>query len=186
MRRKAVYRRITERLITAQEDGVDGYTATALAGSTGYHASVPVAGLWNCRSEPVKGTPEGEAPLTRLRFHRALQRGEKHFFSSEAIDEDTTKDRRWVNVEVDHHGIAPGVLLDGRIPASGLTIRIRFDDTCLPKMCWWYAEQTERERGVQPQADDPRILPVLGGGVEHTFAGQCQPRENYGISILWP
>jgi hypothetical protein len=185
MRRKAVYRRITERLVTAQEEDVDGYTASALAGSTGNHASVPVAALWGCHAEPVVDTPGDGPPLTRLRFPRALQRGEKHYFSSEAIDEDITKDRRWVNVEVDHHGIAPGSLLDGRIPTSGLTIRIRFDDACLPKVCWWYAEMTERQRGVQPRVGSPRILPITGGGVEHTFADKCQPRENHGISILW-
>jgi len=183
MRRRSVYRRITERLVTAQADGVDAYIATALAGKTGNPPDV--RGLWGCHAEHLLTSRVGEPALARLRFPRVLQRGEMHYFSSEAIDEHVTAQRRWVNVEVDHHGIAPGQLLHGCVPISGLTIRIRFDEDFLPEACWWYAEMTERERYERPSEGDPRLLTIVNGAVEYTFTQKCQPRDNYGVSILW-
>jgi hypothetical protein len=189
MRKKTVYRRITERLVTARDDNVDGYTARALAGtgwSTDAPSNIPVRALWGCRVEPVVASRAGEPMLTKLRFPKALQREEKHYFSSEAIDENITEERRWVNVEIDHHGIAPGRLWHGHVPIGGLTIRIRFDEAYLPEECWWYAEQTERERRERPALGDPHLLTVTDGTVQHTFTERCHPRENYGVSILWP
>lgn len=186
MKGRAAYRRITERLVTAQTDNVDAYMARALAGWAGDQTGLPVRALWGCRAEPIVGPRVGEPSITRLRFPTVLRRGEKHLFSSETINENPTEDRLWVNVEVDHHGIAQGRLLHGCIPISGLTIRIRFDEACLPEECWWYAEQTERERRERPPDGDPRLLTVVGGAVQHTFAERCHPREHYGISFLWP
>jgi hypothetical protein len=188
MRGRTVYRRITERLVTAREDNVDAYMAAALAGSA-HEASltdIPVRPLWGCRVETLVTTRTGEPKLTRLVFPVSLHRGQRHYFSSEAVNEELTDERLGVNVEVDHHGIAPGKLLHGQVPISGLTIRVRFDEHDVPETAWWYAEQTERERREPPPDNDPRLLTITGGAVEHTFTERCHPRENYGISFLWP
>ena len=162
--------------------------ATALAGSARDFdlTDVPVRALWGCRAEPPVASRAGEPILTRLRFPEVLRRGEKHYFSSETVNENRPEERIWVNVEVDHHGIAPGQLIHGCVPVGGLTIRIRFDETCLPEAVWWYSEATERERRERPPEGDPRLLPIVGASVEHTFTGKCHPRENYGVSLLWP
>ncbi|GHF96468.1 MULTISPECIES: hypothetical protein [Amycolatopsis] len=189
MRHKTAFRRITERLVTAQEDGVDGYLARALTGfgwSADDPSNIPVRPLWNCRLEDPVRSRTGESLVTKLRFPRPLLRNESHFFVSEAIDDHITEERRWVNVEIDHHGIAPGRLLHGHIPVSGLTIRIRFDDAELPDACWWYAEQSERQRLTPPPRDDPRRLQIIDGNVEHTFTERCHPRDNYGVAFSWP
>lgn len=187
MRGRTVYRRITERLVTARADNVDGYTARALAGTKDVDLTdIPVRALWNCRAETLVPSHPGEPVLTRLSFPTPLRRGEKHYFSSEAINEELTEERLGVNVEIDHHGIAPGQLLHGKIPISGLTIRVRFDGLHVPEKTWWYAEQTERERWTPPPSGDPRLLTIVDGGVEHTFTEKCHPRENYGVAFQWP
>ncbi|WP_245783202.1 hypothetical protein [Amycolatopsis sacchari] len=185
MEKRSVYRRITERLVTAREDGVDSYLATSLAGKSDDISGVPVRDLWGCRAEPLR-SPPGEPSLTLLRFPRALKRGESHWFSSEAIDSNTKEERLWVNVEVDHHGIAPGRLHQSQVPVAGLTIRIKFQEGYLPESCWWYAEQTERERRIRPPDGDPRLIPVTDDSVQHTFGQRCHPRESYGIALRWP
>ncbi|HEX5116684.1 MAG TPA: hypothetical protein VFW65_15935 [Pseudonocardiaceae bacterium] len=183
MKGRAVHRRITERLVTARGDDVDGYLASSIAGWHGHATDVPVRALWGCSVDtPGQST---DPALTRLVFPRTLVRDEKHYFASEAVDEDLEQDRFWVNVEVDHHGIAAGRLLYGCVPVSGLTIRIRFDGANLPRACWWYAEQTERERRTRPPDGDPHLLPIVADTVEHTFTEKCYPRENYGISLWW-
>ncbi|HEX4390332.1 MAG TPA: hypothetical protein VH084_02155 [Mycobacterium sp.] len=185
MKGRAVHHRITERLVTARENNVDAYLATSIAGWDLNVTHVPVRALWGCRVEPP--TPaRGKGPvLTRLVFPLVLHRDEKHYFASEAVDENLEEERLWVNVEVDHHGIAAGTLLHGCIPVSGLTIRIRFDEDEVPEACWWYAEQTERERRTRPPDGDPRLLTIVANTVTHTFTEKCYPRENYGVSILW-
>lgn len=187
MKKRTVYRRITERVVTAQADNVEGYLARALAGTTPETmADLPVRALWGCRAEPLPGPPRGGAILTRLRFPSPLRRGQKHYFSSEAVNESLTGERLWVNVEVDHHGIAPGQLLHGCVPISGLTIRIRFDGDHVPEAAWWYAEANERLREERPPDGDKRLLRIVENSVEHTFSQKCQPRENYGVSFWWP
>jgi hypothetical protein len=188
MRGRTVYRRITERAVRAMEDRVDGYMARALAGSAldSSLTDIPVRPLWGCRTEtPVVSHP-GENGLTKLIFPTTLRRDGTHYFSSEAVNETLTEERLGVNVEVDHHGIAPGRLGDHDIPVSGLTIRVRFDEGNLPETTWWYAEQTERERRRRPPDGDPRLLDVVGGSISYTFLKQCFPRENYGVSFQWP
>ena len=106
MKGRFVQRRITERLITAQEDQVEYYTARALPEMEDASFSVPVRALWGCRAEQIPSTP-GEPILTKLWFPRPLRRGELHFFSSEAMAGRIETPRRAINVEVDHHGIAP-------------------------------------------------------------------------------
>jgi hypothetical protein len=183
MRRRTAYRRITERLITSQVDGLQSYSATALAGTIG--SPPTVRALWGCRAEHMTSPREGEPTTSRLVFPRALRRGEKHYFSSEAIDEHLTAEREGVDVEIDHHGIAPGRLLYEHIPVSGLTIRIRFDEDHIPWGCWWHAEQTVRERRSLPTPRSPRWLPIVGNSTAHTFTARCLPREVYGVSFLW-
>lgn len=188
MRGRTVYRRITERLVTARADNVEAYMARALAGS-GNESSltdIPVRPLWGCRAETLVPSRSGEPALTKLWFPVPLRHGEKHYFSSEAVNENLTDERFGINVEVDHHGIAPGQLLHGQIPITGLTIRVRFDAREIPEIAWWYAEQTERERREPPSDDDPRLLTIAGGAIQHTFTEKCHPRENYGVSFLWP
>ena len=47
----------------------------------------------------------------------------------------TARNRPDDPIDVDHHGVKP----------AGLTIRVNFDEQCLPEACWWYAEQLEVE-----------------------------------------
>lgn len=183
MQRRAVYRRITERLVTARQDHVDGYMARALLGTP--ELSVAVLPLWGCRAVPIAPSRAGEPAFTQLRFPKSLRRGEKHYFSSETIAGNLLDERFWVNVEVDHHGIAPGRLANDCVPVAGLTIRIRFDAEHLPAACWWYAEQTERERLEMPAANDPSFIEIIGDTVQHTFTEPCQPNGQYGVAIRW-
>ncbi|RSM39373.1 hypothetical protein DMA12_30120 [Amycolatopsis balhimycina DSM 5908] len=176
MHRRMALRRITERDVVAREDGVDGYDVYAGTGWTGNLAEIPVKALWNCRVAAVRGEYSGDPVLARLRFRRKLRMNETYTFVSEAVDGNLDEERRWINVKVDHHGVAPG----------GLTVRVSFDAECLPEACWWYAEQLEVERLRRPRPGDPRLLDVRDGFVEHTFEGCCHPREEYGIAIRWP
>lgn len=182
-----VHRRITERLVTAREDGVEYYTARALPEMDDPSVSVPVRALWGCKAEQLPWTP-GQPIFTRLWFPKALRRGERHYFSSEAIAGKLSTERIAINVEVDHHGIAPGRRVHDAMPVSGLTIRVIFDPQALPEAVWWCAEATERERATPPtMVDDERWLKVSPHGhVEHTFTQACQPLANYGVSFAWP
>ncbi|MFJ7216628.1 hypothetical protein [Amycolatopsis sp. NPDC098790] len=175
MHRRTVGRRITERDIVACEDGVDGFNAHALTGWTHDPEELPLAALWACRVVASPGAHPGDPVLARLRFRRTLRKGERYTFVSEALDGHIEEERKWVNVDIDHHGIAPG----------GLTIQLAFDAKHLPEACWWYAEQLEFERTRQPPDGDSHLLPVGDGFVRHTFADGCHPREDYGIAFRW-
>jgi hypothetical protein len=175
MRHRTAWRRITERDIVACEDGVDGYVAQAWAGWTHTWEGLPFAALWACRVVPSPDGYPGSRGAVRLRFRRSLRKGERYAFVSEAVDERLEERHEWVNVDVDHHGIAPG----------GLTIQLTFDPDRLPAACWWYAEQLEFERRCRPPDGDPHLLPVEDGFVRHTFCDGCHPRENYGIAFKW-
>lgn len=188
MKRRSVRRRITERLVTAQEDCVRYYTAWALPEALDASTSVPVNALWGCRAERMSSLP-GEPILTRLWFPEPLRRGQRHFFASEALVGNIVKgtERRAINVEVDHHGIAPGRRVHDAVPVGGLTIRVRFDLDDLPDAVWWYADVAERERYQRPVTGDVRWLEVTSQGeVEHTFTEPCQPRASYGLAFAWP
>lgn len=184
MKGRFVHRRLTERLITAQKDNVRYYMARALPEATDASISVPVRALWGCRAERVPSRP-GEPILTRLVFPTPLRRGQQHYFSSEATTGDVDSERRAINVEIDHYGIAPGQRSE-TMPLGGLTIRIRFDTAELPDAVWWYANIAERERHDRPLPGDDRYIKVTRlGEAEHTFMEACQPLANYGISIAW-
>ncbi len=185
MKGRFVHRRITERLITAREDDVRFYTARALPELDDASVSVPVRALWGCEARRVPST-RGEPILTRLYFPAPLNRGQRHFFSSEAFVQDVKTERRAIDVEVDHHGIAPGRRLHDSLPVSGLTIRIIFDKAELPEALWWYADVAEREKYTRPAAGDDRWITVSPHGhAEHTFTEACQPLAHYGVSIAW-
>ncbi|MEU5265641.1 hypothetical protein [Amycolatopsis sp. NPDC021455] len=175
MRRRTVWRRITERDIVACEDGVEGYFVHARNGWTHTPEDLMVTALWACRVVASRDVPPGAPGLARLRFRRTLRKGERYAFVSEALDERLEQRHEWVNVDVDHHGIAPG----------GLTIQLTFAPDFLPEACWWYAEQLEFERRCRPPDGDPHLLPVEDGFVRHTFSDGCHPRESYGIAFKW-
>jgi hypothetical protein len=188
MKRRSVYRRITERLIMAREDGVAYYTARGFSGKPPRLTYVPVRALWGCTAEFVEPSRRGRPAVTRLRFPGPLGKGDHAYFASEVIDENITEERHWVDVDIDHHGIARGqVAYGGLVPVSGLTIRVRFDEGHLPETVWWYAELNERERYDSPPAGDPHLLGVVGQDVQYTFTDRpCQPRESYGLAFSWP
>jgi hypothetical protein len=194
MKRRAVYRRITERLITAQEDDVAYYTARGFAGSrTGARRPnqltyIPVQALWGCTAEFVEPERPGRPAVTRLRFPAPLRRGQQAYLASEIVDENITEERLWIDVDIDHHGIAQGQLAyGGFVPVSGLTIRVRFDESHLPEAVWWYAELNESERDIRPPDGDRHLLQISGRDVQYTFTeGPCQPRESYGVAFSWP
>ena len=175
MHRRTVRRRTTERDIIACEDGVDGFNVHAATGWTHDAANIPVTAPCACQVVDSPTEHPGAPALTRLRFRRTLRKGERYTFVSEALDGQLDEKRNWLNVEVDHHGIAPG----------GLTILLNFDSEHLPEACWWYAEQLEFERTRQPPDGDPHLLPVGDGFVRHTFLEGCHPREDYGIAFRW-
>jgi hypothetical protein len=196
MKGRAVHRRITERLVTARGADVPYYTARGFAVGKKYPRTyVPIRGLWGCREEFVEPEPERHPrrpPVTRLWFPEPLKRGQQAYFASEAVfeidDDGGDNDRDWIDVDIDHYGIPSGKLLYGnRMPVRGLTIRVRFDEACLPEAVWWYAEANDEERYIQPPPGDERLLPVFGNAVTHTFTDRVgQPREHYGLSFSWP
>lgn len=95
MRGRAVHRRITERLVVARADNVDGYLATSIAGLRGRETDVPVHPLWGCALATTRGTAPrpGERFHSKLLFPHPLARDEMHYFASEAIDENLEPDR---------------------------------------------------------------------------------------------
>ncbi|MEV6826906.1 hypothetical protein [Amycolatopsis sp. NPDC051102] len=186
MGRRTPVRRLTERTLVACRDGVEGYDVRALTGWTGDLAGLPVQAIWNCRLVAVPGEHPGDPVMARLRFRKTLRQGESYSLVSEATDDRLDQERRWINVDIDHHGIAAGTRDRRGEPVAGLTIQVNFDPGRLPEACWWYAEQTEYERLRRPPAGDPHLLVVEDGFVQHTFAGPCQPREEYGIAFRWP
>ncbi|NEA33085.1 hypothetical protein [Streptomyces sp. SID13031] len=183
MKHRTAHRRITERLITSKIDGLTSYVAVAVSGTIGLAPAVRA--VWGCRAVKLTPRRHGEPVLTKLVFPRSLRIDEKHFFSSEAIDNELRAEREGVDVEVDHHGIAPGELVRGHTPVRGLTIRVQFDEGHVPAGCWWHAEQTVRDRRKPPPADSDRWLPIVGQSIEHTFVERCHPREVYGVGFLW-
>jgi hypothetical protein len=185
MHRRTASRRFTERLVVAREEGVDGYDVHAVTGWSGSLTEIPVKALWNCRLVAAPGVDPGDPVLARLRFRRKLRIDEPYSFLSEAVDGRSDEERQWIGVTIDHHGVAPGMVENGE-PVAGLTIRMNFDEECLPEACWWFAEQLEVERLRRPAAGDPRLLDVGDGFVEHTFEGCCHPREEYGVAFRWP
>lgn len=175
MHRRTIRRRITERDVIACEDGVDGYDTHAAIGWEHDSADLPVTALWACRVVASPRARTDDPIQARLRFRRTLRKGERYTFVSEALDWQLEEERRWVNVDIDHYGIAPG----------GLTIQLSFDAKHLPEACWWYAEQLEYERTRQPPEGDPHLLAIGDGFVRHTFRDGCHPREDYGIAFRW-
>ena len=191
MRKRTVHRRVTERLITCRDphDEVAFFTVHGYrVGDSGINRTyVPARSVWGCREEIIESARAGHAPVTRLRFPKPLKYGDQAYFASEMVF-DEGEHAEWVDVEVDHHGIALGRLLHAKkLPISGLTIRIRFDNDFLPEAAWWYAELTESERYVQPPAGDRHLIPLVGNAVQHTFTEHlCEPREHYGLAFSWP
>jgi hypothetical protein len=184
MKGRAEARRISERLITSQDDdGLEYYAARAYSSGVALEnrTYVPTHALWGCRAEQVPGHPG-----TLLRFPRPLRRGEQVHFVSEVVYDDNQGDLLgWHNVDIDHYGIEAGELRDGLWPVRGLTIRIKFESDSLPSAVWWYAELNESERYVEPPVGSPRRLDVVCGDVIKTFERPCQPRESYGIAYRW-
>ncbi|WP_410659965.1 hypothetical protein [Amycolatopsis sp. lyj-112] len=185
MKRRVASRRMTERHIIAREDGVESYLARALTGWTDELAPIPINAMWGCRVETSAGRHPGDPIMVGLRFPKVLSKGDRHRFISEALEDDLDEKRFWINVDVDHHGIAPGTFGEDGEPKSGLTIRINFEDD-VPDACWWYAEQTDYERLIRPPAGDRHLLEIRQGSVQHTFLRPCRPREDYGIAFRWP
>ena len=183
---RGVRRRLNERLITSQDDGGLRYYAARAYGAEGRVGGpvyVPTRALWGCRAVHVD---EGGVPVTQLWFPRPLRTGERaHFLSEAVLDNGEDSPEGWTDVDVDHYGIEPGELYDGVVPVRGLTIRIRFDPDRLPTAVWWYAEQNDLERYIQPPPGSPRHLDIVGGDVVKTFEQPCQPRESYGITYNW-
>lgn len=185
MHREMVLRRTTERDVIACEDGVDVFDTLAAVGWTDDPTTIPVRAIWACRTVVRPAARPGDPTSARLRFRKVLRRGDRYHFVSETWDDDLEERRSWINVDVDHHGIAPGTLDEGGRPVAGLTIQVTFDQHCLPEACWWYVEQTEYQRIKPPPAGDPHLLEIGDGFVEHTFAEPCQSRGSYGIACKW-
>lgn len=184
-------RRITERVVTAQEKDVEFYLARAFtAGRNLGRTYVPTISLWGCRAEPVPSAYPGEPITTRLHFPHPLRLGEQAYFASEALydgsEPSVGDERNTVGIDIDHHGIEAGAYEFGKtFPLRGLTIRVKFEQHDLPRSVWWYAEANELEREQEPVSGNERLLPIVGGEVSYTFRNVCQPRESYGIGFVW-
>ena len=185
-----MHRRVTERLVTSRIPHAEvafftahGYRVEENSGNRTY---VPVRSVWGCQEE-ISNRNARDMTGDRLWFPRPLKYGEQAYFASEAVFNESDH-QEWVDVEVDHHGIARGRLLyTHQLPISGLTIRITFDNGFFPEAAWWYAELTESERYVQPRPGDRHLLPLVGNTVQYTFTEHvCQPREHYGLAYSWP
>jgi hypothetical protein len=184
---REVGRRVTERLVTARRDNVSYYSAMGTFGRTPRTSNHPARAVWGCESEIVE--PSHPCwPATVLHFPQPLMRGQSAHFASEVIGPDKHDERWWVDVHVDHHGIAQGdVARDGLVPVQGLAIRIRFDTDCVPEYIWWYAEMGEADRYVMPDEDDARLLSIVGRDVQYTFTeNRCRRGQHYGLAFRWP
>lgn len=186
MHRRAVLRRTTERDVIACEDGVDVFDASSSIGWAASPFKLPVKPIWACRLVTRRGAQLDDVAAASLRFRKVLRRGDRYQFVSETWNDDLENHHCWINVDVDHHGIAPGAADEGGRPVAGLTMQVTFDQFCLPAACWWYADHTERERLTRPATGDPHLIPIGDGFVEHTFTDACQPRGNYGFAFEWP
>ncbi len=187
MQGRAVRRRVTERLVTAMEDDVESYTLVAM--QAGKEAAVRIDPLWGCRTHI--DVTEAESPVssmatTKLWFGKTLRRGERHHFISEVVYKDPTGEREWIDVEIDHYGIAPGRRADDHIPISGLTIRVLFQEGFIPEAAWWYREMTTSALLIRPKPGDERLLDVVRGTTEYTFESACRHHQSYGIALAWP
>ncbi|HEY3749935.1 MAG TPA: toll/interleukin-1 receptor domain-containing protein [Pseudonocardiaceae bacterium] len=184
MKGRGVHRRLTERIITAHADNIDGYLAMSIAGWDKHETNIPIRALWGCNIDHSYSSVANRRTITKLAFPRPLRKGERHYFASEVVS-DVEQGRNWVNIEVDHHGIAAG-RLHGRVPIRGLVVRIQFDGIDIPEACWWYANQTEDERRLRPPIGDRHLVPILGGTVEYIFRQKCVPAGHYGLALRWP
>jgi hypothetical protein len=187
MEGREVGRRVTERLVTARRDGVAYFAAKGSLGETSSASFYPARALWGCEAEVVDSS-HPHWPSTFLRFPQPLMRGQSAHFASEVIAVDDHEERWWVDVHVDHQGIAHGeIARDGLVPVQGLAIRIRFAADCIPEAVWWYAQMSEADRYVIPEDDDPRLLAVVGRDVQYTFTeSDCRPGQHYGLAFRWP
>ena len=186
---RRVVRRINDRLLTAQTDGVAHFKAQVYVAETdGTVTYVPTRAIFGCRAHDLT-VPGSTKQMTLLIFPRPLLEGEQVYFTSEVVFGPQTGnvgDPDWINVDVDHFGIGRGQFdASGLRPTRGLTIRVHFDETELPRLVWWYAEADEKERETIPPAGDPRFLELDGCDVQHTFENVGQPRQNYGIAYTW-
>jgi hypothetical protein len=184
---REVGRRVTERLVTARRDNVSYYSAIGTFGKTPRTSNYPTRALWGCEAE-IADSSHPRWPATLLRFPQPLMRGQSAHFASEVSGPDEHDERWWIDVHVDHHGIAQGeIARDGLVPVQGLAIRIRFDVDCIPEAVWWYAEMGEADRYVMPDEDDARLLTIMGRDVQYTFTESgCRRGQHYGLAFKWP
>lgn len=178
---RAFQRRITERLITAMEDGVDSYITRSRPPLQGDRPAGSVTRAWGCSAEEVPFVPHSDV-LARLTFDR-LTAGQQHWFATEAVSTEVADDRPWIYVRVNTWGIAAGQLSEAGLPISGLTIRLVFDSECLPADVWFYTDPADRI--VPPAAGDPRRLRISNGLVGHTFEESLGPRDEVGLAFRW-
>lgn len=175
-------RRITERVITAMEDGVDRYVMRNRPPLQSGRPGVIITNAWGCEVQRLAHEPHSET-LAHLVFP-SLSRGETHWFATELVaDEEALDDRPWVNVPVNNHGIAPGQVTPAGIPVQGLTVRLVYDPAVAPTVAWFYTDEMDRK--TPPPASDPRRLPIRHGMISHTFAEACEPRDQVGIAFRW-
>ena len=104
MKGRSPARRITERLITSQCDGLRFYRAWTFASDHAVRGRTysPTEAVWGCRAEQVL---ENDLPVTRLWFPQPLRKGEQAYIVSEAMHEhEESGDLGWADVEIDHYG----------------------------------------------------------------------------------
>lgn len=177
MRGRAVRQAITERLVTAREDGVDHYVVRAYSPLAGKH-NVLVEALLNCRGGEVesfarRGGATHEVPMYAP---HALRRGEQWFFASRVGHQQGADEEPIVEIQVTSHGIAP----------NGLTMRVQFEDGFHPSSAWWFANVPENRQLVKPADGHRRRIDCSPFGyLEHTFTELCRPLCKYGLGWEW-
>lgn len=178
MRGRAVHRATTERLVTAQADGVDRYVVRAYSPRPGKH-DVQIEALLNCKPGPratFAGRGSGETHEVAMYCPKPLKRGEQWFFASQVSHQQGAGEDPVVEIQVTSHGIAAG----------GLTLRVQFDEGFFPTAVWWFADVPEHRQLAKPPSSDPHRLRCSPFGyVEHTFGAACRPLGRYGLGWEW-
>jgi hypothetical protein len=160
----------TYRLLRAQVDGVDSYTAIAWYYSDP-DAEVEVIPIANCRVASRSPLDKGGAAVT-LQLPHKLREGESCFFASKVIYHSSRETTRIVSHDVRSQSV------------EKLTIGIQFDMEALPSLAWHYAGIREVGTRRPSQGSTEYLALSKFGFVSHEFR-DCRNGRRYGIQWDW-
>jgi hypothetical protein len=177
LRGQVVVESVSERWITAEEDGLSRYVVRAYArNDPPKRPNLEIQPLLNCRLGPVRRVEFGdgtEAQLAEMLFPKTLRRGEKLFFATRVIAEEPgpTHSRE---VQVTTHGV------------KNLIMRVQFDHSIpLPKRAWYFAEIPDLDRLIPPEDGDTRYVENSEVGFVEREFGRGVATAKYGLAWQW-